>query len=104
MWVTETGLSLQTAGITQELQASAIPAIYDTIAAMPEHDVDVVVIHTLVQSSGSLAYGLGQLVPDGAGAPLRRHLITMYGKRSCERPKPNAPIEDTMFQSVNCTA
>ena len=70
LWVTETGLSLQTAGITQALQATTIPAIYDTIAAMPQHDVDVVVIHTLVQSSGSLAYGLGQLVPDATGAPL----------------------------------
>jgi hypothetical protein len=70
LWVTETGLSLQTAGITQGLQATTIPAIYDTIAAMPQRDVDVVVIHTLVQSSGSLAYGLGQMVPDATGAPL----------------------------------
>jgi hypothetical protein len=69
LWVTETGLSLQTAGITQALQATTIPAIYDTIAAMPQHDVDVVVIHTLVQSSGTLAYGLGQLVPGVSGAP-----------------------------------
>jgi hypothetical protein len=69
LWVTETGLSLQTAGITQDVQAQTIPAIYDTIAAMPQNDVDVVVIHTLVQSSGSLAYGLGQLVADAAGAP-----------------------------------
>jgi hypothetical protein len=70
LWVSETGLGLQTAGITQALQATTIPAIYDTIAAMPQHDVDVVVIHTLVQSSGSLNYGLGQLVPDAIGAPL----------------------------------
>ena len=70
LWVSETGLSLQTAGITQVLQATTIPAIYDTIAAMPQQDVDVVVIHTLVQSSGSLGYGLGQLVPDSTGAPL----------------------------------
>jgi hypothetical protein len=69
LWVSETGLSLQTAGITQALQSTTIPAIYDTIAAMPQHDVDVVVIHTLVQSSGSLAYGLGQLLPDALGAP-----------------------------------
>ena len=69
LWVTETGLGLQTAGITPNVQATAIPAIYETIAAMPQHDVDVVVIHTLVQSSGSLAYGLGQLLPDGLGAP-----------------------------------
>jgi hypothetical protein len=69
LWVSETGLSLETAGITQALQATTIPAIYDTIAAMPQHDVDVVVIHTLVQASGSLGYGLGQLVPDAAGAP-----------------------------------
>lgn len=69
LWVTETGLSLQTTGVTQALQATTIPAIYDTIAAMPQHDVDVVVVHTLVQSSGSLGYGLGQLVPDAAGAP-----------------------------------
>jgi hypothetical protein len=70
LWVTETGLSLQTAGVTQDVQATTIPKIYDTIAAMPQHDVDVVVIHTLVQSSGSLSYGLGQLVPDATGAPL----------------------------------
>ena len=67
---TETGLCLQTAGVTQDVQATTIPKIYDTIAAMPQHDVDVVVIHTLVQSSGSLSYGLGQLVPDATGAPL----------------------------------
>jgi hypothetical protein len=70
LWVSETGLSLQTAGVTQDVQATTIPAIYDTIAAMPQHDVDVVVIHTLVQSSGSLAYGLGQLVADASGAPM----------------------------------
>jgi hypothetical protein len=70
LWVTETGLSLATAGITQAIQATTIPAIYDTIAAMPQKDVDVVVIHTLVQSSGTLSYGLGQLVADAAGAPL----------------------------------
>jgi hypothetical protein len=70
LWVSETGLSLQTAGITQALQATTIPAIYDTIAAMPQKDVDVVVIHTLVQSSGTLGYGLGQLVADASGAPL----------------------------------
>jgi hypothetical protein len=70
LWVSETGLSLQTAGVTQDVQATTIPAIYDTIAAMPHHDVDVVVVHTLVQSSGSLAYGLGQLVADPDGLPL----------------------------------
>ncbi|HEX4734264.1 MAG TPA: cellulase family glycosylhydrolase [Thermoleophilaceae bacterium] len=69
LWVTETGLSLATAGVTQAVQATTIPAIYDTIAAMPQKDVDVVVIHTLVQSSGTLSYGLGQLVADAAGAP-----------------------------------
>jgi hypothetical protein len=70
LWVSETGLSLETAGITQLVQATTIPAIYDTIAAMPQHDVDVVVIHTLVQASGTLGYGLGQLVPDALGGPL----------------------------------
>jgi len=70
LWVSETGLSLETAGVTPTVQAATIPAIYDTIAAMPQQDVDVVVFHTLVQSSGSLAYGLGQLVPDASGAPL----------------------------------
>jgi len=70
LWVTETGLSLATTGVTQAIQATTIPAIYDSIAAMPQKDVDVVVIHTLVQSSGALAYGLGQLVPDATGAPL----------------------------------
>jgi hypothetical protein len=34
-----------------------------------QHDVDVVVIHTLVQSPGSLNYGLGQLLPDATGMP-----------------------------------
>jgi hypothetical protein len=37
--------------------------------AMPRHDVDVVVIHTLVQSPGSLNYGPGQPVADSTGAP-----------------------------------
>jgi hypothetical protein len=69
LWVTETGLSLQTTGVTQAVQATTIPAIHDAIAAMPQKDVDVVVIHTLVQSSGALAYGLGQLFADATGAP-----------------------------------
>jgi hypothetical protein len=69
LWVSETGLGLQTAGVTPAVQAATVPAIYDTIAAMPQHDVDVVVVHTLVQSSGTLNYGLGQLVPDASGAP-----------------------------------
>jgi hypothetical protein len=69
LWVSETGLGLQTAGVTPAVQAATIPAIYDTIAAMPQHDIDVVVVHTLVQSSGTLNYGLGQLVPDASGAP-----------------------------------
>ena len=30
--------------------------------------------------------------------------MVMYGSSSCERPKPNAPIEDTMFQSANWVA
>jgi hypothetical protein len=70
LWVTETGLSLETAGVTADVQAKTIPAIYDAIATMPQKDVDVVVIHTLVQSSGTIGYGLGQLVPDATGAPL----------------------------------
>jgi hypothetical protein len=70
LWVTETGLKLDSTGVTQDVQAKVIPAIYDTIAAMPQNDVDVVVIHTLVQSSGPLGYGLGQLAADAAGAPL----------------------------------
>ena len=39
---------------------------------------------------------------DFAFSPLLMHFQMMYGKSSCERPKPNAPIEDTMFQSANC--
>jgi hypothetical protein len=70
LWVTETGLSLETAGVTADVQAKTIPAIYDAIAAMPQADVDVVVIHTLVQASGTIGYGLGQLVADATGAPL----------------------------------
>ena len=30
------------------------------------------------------------------------HFQMMYTNSSCERPKPNAPIDDTMFQSANC--
>jgi hypothetical protein len=30
------------------------------------------------------------------------HFQMMYGNSSCERPKPNAPIDETMFQSANC--
>jgi Cellulase (glycosyl hydrolase family 5) len=70
LWVTETGIGLATSGVTQDQQAATLPAIYDTIAAMPQHDVDVVVFHTLVQSSGTLGYGLGQLVPGAGGDPL----------------------------------
>jgi Cellulase (glycosyl hydrolase family 5) len=70
LWVTETGIGLQTSGVTQDQQAATLPAIYDTIAAMPQHDVDVVVFHTLVQSSGGLNYGIGQLVADANGNPL----------------------------------
>src|SRR5690606_7480687 len=34
--------------------------------------------------------------------PAFTHFQMMYGKRSCERPKPKAPMDDTMFQSANC--
>jgi hypothetical protein len=70
LWVTESGIGLATSGVTQDQQAATLPAIYDTIAAMPQHDVDVVVFHTLVQSSGGLNYGIGQLVADANGNPL----------------------------------
>ena len=30
--------------------------------------------------------------------------ITMYTNSSCDRPKPNAPMMETMFQSANCVA
>jgi polysaccharide biosynthesis protein PslG len=69
LWVTETGIGLATSGVTQAQQAATLPAIYDAIAAMPQHDVDVVVFHTLVQSSGTLNYGIGQLVADADGLP-----------------------------------
>jgi hypothetical protein len=69
LWVTETGIGLATSGVTQAQQAATLPAIYDAIAAMPQRDVDVVVFHTLVQSSGTLNYGIGQLVADADGLP-----------------------------------
>lgn len=69
LWVTETGIGLLTSGVTQAQQAATLPAIYDAVAAMPQHDVDVVVFHTLVQSSGALNYGIGQLVADASGNP-----------------------------------
>src|SRR5262245_16228035 len=37
-----------------------------------------------------------------AFSPAFTHFQMMYGKSSCDRPKPNPPIEDTMFQSANC--
>ena len=41
----------------------------------------------------------------GAFSPSpRMHLITAHRNTSCDRPKPNAPIDETMFQSVNCGA
>ena len=40
----------------------------------------------------------------GAGAPLRIVFSTAYSRTSCDRPKPNAPIDATTFQSVNCVA
>src|ERR1700684_884842 len=38
------------------------------------------------------------------GVPCLMHFQMMYGKRNCESQNPNPPIDDTMFQSVNCTA
>src|SRR5688572_19031672 len=35
--------------------------------------------------------------------PAFTHFQMMYGNSSCDRPKPNAPSEDTRFQSANCT-
>src|ERR1700751_5838338 len=37
----------------------------------------------------------------GAGAPKMMHFSTMYRNSACDNPKPNAPIDATMFQSVN---
>src|SRR5690606_37783992 len=40
-----------------------------------------------------------------AGWPLpRTHLYTQYTNRSCDSPKPNEPIEDSMLKSANCSA
>src|SRR5690606_10033729 len=39
-----------------------------------------------------------------AGAPPRADLITTQTKISCARPKPNAPMLETMLKSANCTA
>src|SRR5690606_22697823 len=37
-----------------------------------------------------------------AFAPPFTHCQMAIGNSSCDRPKPNAPIEDTMFHSENC--
>ena len=37
-----------------------------------------------------------------AFAPARIELKIRYANSSCDRPKPNAPIEEIMFQSANC--
>src|ERR1700748_2482980 len=36
--------------------------------------------------------------------PPRMHWTTRTAKMICEAPKAKPPIEDTMFQAVNCTA
>ena len=36
--------------------------------------------------------------------PPRMHCTITIANKICEAPKPKPPIEDTMFQSVNCTA
>ena len=38
------------------------------------------------------------------GGPLRIAFSTAYRKMSWDNPKPNAPIDATSFQSVNCVA
>ena len=38
-----------------------------------------------------------------AGEPLFTHFQMIHGSNSCDRPKPNAPSDYTMFQSANCT-
>ena len=46
-------------------------------------------------------------VPDpgrGALAPPRTQRMISHTNSSCDRPKPKAPIDETMFQSVNCVA
>ena len=40
----------------------------------------------------------------GAGAPNMMHFSTIYRNSACDNPNPNAPIDATMFQSVNCVA
>src|ERR1700722_3978339 len=36
--------------------------------------------------------------------PPRTHWMIKIGNRICDSPKANPPMDDTMFQSVNCTA
>jgi hypothetical protein len=67
LWITETGLSLAQPGITEAIRATTLPAIYRAVATMS--DVDVLVYHTLVQTSGSLNFGLGTITTDATGAP-----------------------------------
>jgi hypothetical protein len=69
LWITETGLSLDQTGITEATRTSTLPAIYRTVAAMP--DVDVLIYHTLVDTSGTSlnGFGLATITTDAAGLP-----------------------------------
>lgn len=69
LWITETGLSLSQTGITEATRTSTLPAIYRSVAAMP--DVDVLIYHTLVDTSGTSlnGFGLATITTDAAGVP-----------------------------------
>src|SRR5262245_27320791 len=40
----------------------------------------------------------------GAFSPLRIAFTTMYRNSNCDSPKPNAPSEEIMLKSANCSA
>src|SRR5687767_5993865 len=55
------------------------------------------------ESSHSRPCELSQTWPVALAPPFT-HFQMMNGNSSCDRPKPNAPMDDTRFQSANCTA
>src|SRR5271168_4447589 len=85
--------------------------------ANPAPDAHVGRVHLTSGAVVKLWYGAGEgrvhsrpvgCVPSQTSAvaflPPRMHCTMTTANRICDSPKANPPMDDTMFQSVNCTA
>jgi polysaccharide biosynthesis protein PslG len=71
LWVTETGWRAQTRA-DESLQARVLVRVLRAVAAMPQHDVSLLVFHTLVSdpvAPGGASYGIVGVDPGGVPRP-----------------------------------